>query len=98
VLARRDLRDPVTHEIDSAASHVRQMQHHLFLVDTAERSDAVAHLLGGRGRSLAFARVSQDAASPPARPAAPQASRPASTKPRTPRRAGRPAGSPHRSG
>ncbi len=61
VLARRYLREPVTHEVDSAASHVPQMQHHLFLVDTADRSDVVAHLLGGHGRSLAFARTKHQA-------------------------------------
>ena len=61
VLAKRYLRNPVTHEVDSAASPVPQMQHHVFHVDTADRKEVVAHLLGGHGRSLAFARTKHQA-------------------------------------
>jgi superfamily II DNA/RNA helicase len=51
----------VTHEVDSAASPVPQMQHHVFHVDSADRKEVVAHLLGGHGRSLAFARTKHQA-------------------------------------
>jgi superfamily II DNA/RNA helicase len=61
VLARRYLSNPVTHEVDSAASHVPQMHHHVFLVDANDRSAVVAHLLGGHGRTLAFARTKHQA-------------------------------------
>ena len=61
VLARRYLRNPVTHEVDSASSHVPQMQHHVFMVDAADRGEVVAHLLGGHGRTLAFARTKHQA-------------------------------------
>ena len=61
VLARRYLHDPVTHEVDSAASHVPAMQHHVFTVDAAERSEIVAQLVGGHGRTLAFARTKHQA-------------------------------------
>jgi superfamily II DNA/RNA helicase len=61
VLARRYLHDPVTHEVDSAASPVPQMQHHVFTVDAAERGEIVAQLVGGQGRTLAFARTKHQA-------------------------------------
>ena len=61
VLARRYLHDPVTHEVDSAASPVPQMQHHVFTVDAAERGEIVAQLVGGHGRTLAFARTKHQA-------------------------------------
>jgi superfamily II DNA/RNA helicase len=61
VLARRYLHDPVTHEVDSAASHVPAMQHHVFTVDAAERSEIVTQLVGGHGRTLAFARTKHQA-------------------------------------
>ncbi len=61
VLARRYLHDPVTHEVDSAASPVPAMQHHVFTVDAAERDEIVAQLVSGRGRTLAFARTKHQA-------------------------------------
>jgi superfamily II DNA/RNA helicase len=61
VLARRYLHDPVTHEVDSADSHVPAMDHHVFTVETAERGGVVEELLGGHGRSLAFARTKHQA-------------------------------------
>lgn len=61
VLARRYLHDPVTHEVDSAASPVPAMEHHVFTVDAAERDEIVAQLVGGHGRTLAFARTKHQA-------------------------------------
>jgi superfamily II DNA/RNA helicase len=61
VLARRYLHDPVTHEVDSADSHVPAMDHHVFTVETAERGRIVEELLGGHGRALAFARTKHQA-------------------------------------
>ena len=61
VLARRYLQDPVTHEVDSADSHVPAMDHHVFTVDAAERAAVVEQLVGGHGRTLAFARTKHQA-------------------------------------
>ncbi len=61
VLAKRYLRNPVTHQVDSATSHVPDMAHHVFLVEAADRGAVVAHLLGGHGRTLAFARTKHQA-------------------------------------
>jgi superfamily II DNA/RNA helicase len=61
VLARGYLRDPVTHEVDSAVSRVPAMQHHVFTVDAAQRVEIVEQLVGGRGRTLAFARTKHQA-------------------------------------
>jgi superfamily II DNA/RNA helicase len=61
VLARRYLHAPVTHEVDSAASHVPAMQHHVFTVDAADRGEIVTQLVGGHGRTLAFARTKHQA-------------------------------------
>jgi len=61
VLARRYLHAPVTHEVDSAASPVPAMEHHVFTVDAADRGDVVAQLVGGHGRTLAFARTKHQA-------------------------------------
>jgi superfamily II DNA/RNA helicase len=61
VLARRYLHNPVTHEVDSAASPVPAMDHHVFNVDPAERGEIVTQLVGGHGRTLAFARTKHQA-------------------------------------
>ncbi len=61
VLARRYLHEPVTHEVDSAASPVPAMDHHVFTVDAAERSLIVEALVSGQGRTLAFARTKHQA-------------------------------------
>jgi superfamily II DNA/RNA helicase len=61
VLARRYLHNPVTHEVDSAASPVPAMDHHVFNVDAADRGEVVAQLVGGQGRTLAFARTKHQA-------------------------------------
>jgi superfamily II DNA/RNA helicase len=61
VLARRYLHDPVTREVDSAASPVPAMDHHVFNVDAADRGEVVAQLVGGQGRTLAFARTKHQA-------------------------------------
>jgi superfamily II DNA/RNA helicase len=51
----------VTHEVDSAASPVPAMDHHVFNVDAADRGEVVAQLVGGQGRTLAFARTKHQA-------------------------------------
>jgi superfamily II DNA/RNA helicase len=61
VLARRYLHEPVTHEVDSAVSHVPAMDHHVFTVDATERGEIVTQLVGGHGRTLAFARTKHQA-------------------------------------
>ena len=51
----------MTHEVDSAASPVPAMDHHVFNVDAADRGEVVAQLVGGQGRTLAFARTKHQA-------------------------------------
>lgn len=61
VLAKRYLHSPVTHEVDSSASPVPAMAHHVLHVDTEDRTDVVTELLGGQGRTIAFARTKHQA-------------------------------------
>jgi superfamily II DNA/RNA helicase len=61
VLAKRYLHSPVTHQVDSSASPVPAMAHHVLNVDSADRSDVVTALVGGRGRTIAFARTKHQA-------------------------------------
>jgi superfamily II DNA/RNA helicase len=61
VLAKRYLHAPVTHQVDSSASPVPAMAHHVLNVDVADRSDVVTALVGGRGRTIAFARTKHQA-------------------------------------
>ena len=57
VLVRRYLDRPVTHSVDSAASPVPAMSHHVFTVDHADKPAVVRELVGGQGRTLAFTRT-----------------------------------------
>ncbi|HET9873490.1 MAG TPA: DEAD/DEAH box helicase [Propionibacteriaceae bacterium] len=57
VLVRRYLHDPVTHSVDSAASEVPQMTHHVFTVAPDHKSEVIHQLVAGRGRTLAFTRT-----------------------------------------
>lgn len=56
-LVRRYLHQPVTHSVDSAASPVPAMTHHLFHVDKDAKPAVVRELLSGQGRTLAFTRT-----------------------------------------
>jgi superfamily II DNA/RNA helicase len=53
VLVRRYLKHPVTHEVDSAASEVPQMTHHVFNVADSQKMSVVRELVSGQGRTLA---------------------------------------------
>ncbi len=56
-LVRRYLHRPVTHSVDSAASPVSTMTHHLFHVSRDAKPAVVRALLSGQGRTLAFTRT-----------------------------------------
>jgi superfamily II DNA/RNA helicase len=60
-LVRRYLHSPVTHSVDSAASPVPAMAHHLFHVSSADKPEVVRALVSGRGRTLAFTRTKHGA-------------------------------------
>jgi superfamily II DNA/RNA helicase len=60
-LVRRYLHSPVTHSVDSAASPVPAMAHHLFHVSSANKPDIVRELVAGQGRTLAFTRTKHGA-------------------------------------
>jgi superfamily II DNA/RNA helicase len=61
VLVRRYLHNPVTHAVDTAASPVPAMAHHLVTVSSAHKAAVVADLVSGRGRTLAFTRTKHGA-------------------------------------
>ena len=56
-LVKRYLHNPVTHSVDSAASPVPAMTHHLFHVTRDAKPAVVRGLLAGQGRTLAFTRT-----------------------------------------
>ena len=57
VLVRRYLHDPVALSVDSAASPVPAMSHHVFTVGHADKPSVVRELVAGQGRTLAFTRT-----------------------------------------
>jgi superfamily II DNA/RNA helicase len=58
VLVRRYLRNPATHSVDSAASPVTTMTHHVLAVGGAEgKRDVVHELASGTGRRILFTRT-----------------------------------------
>ncbi|CAA9383386.1 MAG: ATP-dependent RNA helicase [uncultured Propionibacteriaceae bacterium] len=57
VFFRRYLHNPVTHSVDSAASEVPQMTHHVFTVAPDNKGEVVRELVSGQGRTLAFTRT-----------------------------------------
>jgi superfamily II DNA/RNA helicase len=61
VLVRRYLKNPVTHSVDSAASEVPQMTHHVFNVSDGQKMSVVRELVSGQGRTLAFTRTKHGA-------------------------------------
>lgn len=60
-LVKRYLHNPVTHSVDSAASPVPAMTHHLFNVTRDAKPAVVRGLLAGQGRTLAFTRTKHGA-------------------------------------
>ena len=60
-LVRRYLSSPVTHSVDSAASPVPAMAHHVFHVSRDDKPTVVRELVSGRGRTLAFTRTKHGA-------------------------------------
>ncbi|MEV0400071.1 DEAD/DEAH box helicase [Actinoallomurus sp. NPDC050550] len=56
-LVRRYLHDPVTHSIAPAAAPVETMDHHLFIVDRADKQDVLAEVAGREGRTIMFVRT-----------------------------------------
>ena len=56
-LVKRYLHNPVTHSVDSAASPVPAMTHHLFNVTRDNKPAVVRELVAGQGRTLAFTRT-----------------------------------------
>ncbi|WP_280233733.1 DEAD/DEAH box helicase [Nocardia cyriacigeorgica] len=61
-LVKRFLRKPVTHSVDTAASPVPTMTHHVFEVDGADaKKDLVRALASGTGRRILFMRTKHHA-------------------------------------
>jgi superfamily II DNA/RNA helicase len=56
-LVRRYLHNPVTHSVSPAASPVETMDHHLFIVDRAQKHDVIAEVAGREGRTIMFVRT-----------------------------------------
>jgi superfamily II DNA/RNA helicase len=56
-LVRRYLHDPVTHSVAPAAAPVETMDHHLFIVDRAQKVDVIAEVAGRKGRTIMFVRT-----------------------------------------
>ncbi len=61
VLVKRYLDRPVTHSVDPAVAPVSTMTHHVFHVQTADKSDVVRQLASGEGRSVLFTRTKHQA-------------------------------------
>jgi superfamily II DNA/RNA helicase len=57
VLVKRYLVNPVTHAVDTAASPVSTMTHHVFAVSSAGKATVVRELAGGQNRTLLFMRT-----------------------------------------
>ena len=60
-LVKRYLHQPVTHSVDSAASPVPAMEHHVFHVSRDDKPAVVRELVAGQGRTLAFTRTKHGA-------------------------------------
>lgn len=61
VLVQRYLSEPAIHSVDSAASTVTTMQHHVLKVTLADKPAVVTQLAGGLERSLLFTRTKHGA-------------------------------------
>ncbi|HZE40254.1 MAG TPA: DEAD/DEAH box helicase [Stackebrandtia sp.] len=56
-LVNRYLKEPVTHEVDSASSSVTTMSHHVLVVKPRTKSAVTAAIAGREGRTIAFVRT-----------------------------------------
>ncbi len=61
ILVKRYLTTPVTHSVDPAVAPVSTMTHHVFHVQTADKSEVVRQLAAGLGRSVLFTRTKHQA-------------------------------------
>ena len=61
VLVNEFLTDPIMHAVDDATSPVAAMEHHIFAVDTADRTAVIRELAQGTGRRLLFTRTKHGA-------------------------------------
>jgi superfamily II DNA/RNA helicase len=57
VLVQRYLTDPRTHSVAPEASPVEGMDHHLFLVDRAEKAAVITEIANREGRTIMFVRT-----------------------------------------
>ncbi|HTJ67618.1 MAG TPA: DEAD/DEAH box helicase [Actinospica sp.] len=60
-LVRRYLHDPVTHSVDSAASEVPKMTHHVLHIDAEHRLPILVELTSAPGRTIVFTRTKHGA-------------------------------------
>jgi superfamily II DNA/RNA helicase len=60
-LVRRYLHDPVSHSVAPAAAPVEDVDHHLFVVDRANRLDVIAEVGARPGRTIMFVRTKHGA-------------------------------------
>ncbi|TDE88348.1 DEAD/DEAH box helicase, partial [Occultella glacieicola] len=62
IIVKRYLSNPLTHSVDSAASPVAAMEHHIFEVSGADaKRDLIEQLAGGTSRRLLFTRTKHQA-------------------------------------
>ncbi len=61
VLVQRFLRQPVTHEADSAQSPISAMDHHVLHLDRADRLGVLVDLTSAPGRTVVFTRTKHGA-------------------------------------
>ncbi|MGO1183252.1 MAG: DEAD/DEAH box helicase [Micrococcaceae bacterium] len=61
VLVNQYLKDPVTHEADSAVSPVAKMDHHVMVVNGDDRLTTLAELTATPGRTIVFTRTKHGA-------------------------------------
>ena len=60
-LAKRFLRNPITHSVDPVEAPVVQMSHHVMTVHASDKAAVVHDLAAGKGRSVLFTRTKHDA-------------------------------------
>ena len=61
VLVKRFMRNPVTHEADSATSPVAAMEHHVFQLDREQKLPVLVDLASAPGRTVIFTRTKHGA-------------------------------------
>ena len=60
-LAKRFLRNPITHSVDPVEAPVVQMSHHVMTVHAGDKAAVVHDLAAGKGRSVLFTRTKHGA-------------------------------------